>query len=106
MSENTFWPAYFNEAKLVIDRIDRAAADALVSHLVGLRARGGRLFILGVGGSAGNASHAVNDFRKLANIEAGGCGFPSRRIARFRTPSRSKKIARFSVPIPISSAVL
>lgn len=70
MSENAFWPAYFNEAKLVIDRLDRTAADALVAHLVGLRERNGRLFILGVGGSAGNASHAVNDFRKLVNIEA------------------------------------
>lgn len=51
-------------------RLDRAAIDRLVTQLVALRDRGGRLFILGVGGSAANASHAVNDFRKLAGIEA------------------------------------
>ena len=42
----------------------------MVDLLVALRARGGRLFFLGVGGSAGNASHAVNDFRKIAGFEA------------------------------------
>ncbi|HMH54520.1 MAG TPA: SIS domain-containing protein, partial [Candidatus Acidoferrum sp.] len=46
------------------------AIEALVDLLVETRARGGRLFVLGVGGSAGNASHAVNDFRKLAGLEA------------------------------------
>jgi len=70
MNESDFWGSYFDEAKLVIDRIDRSAADALVEQLVTLRERRGRLFILGVGGSAGNASHAVNDFRKLVGIEA------------------------------------
>ena len=70
MNESNFWLSYFDEAKLVIDRIDRSAADALVAQLVALRERRGRLFILGVGGSAGNASHAVNDFRKLVGIEA------------------------------------
>lgn len=52
-------------AELDADVIDRMAA-----LLAALRARGGRLFFLGVGGSAGNASHAVNDFRKIAGIEA------------------------------------
>uniref|UniRef100_E6Q5T7 Sugar isomerase family protein n=1 Tax=mine drainage metagenome TaxID=410659 RepID=E6Q5T7_9ZZZZ len=70
MSAADFWTSYFDEAKLVIDRIDRSAAEALVAQLVALRERSGRLFILGVGGSAGNASHAVNDFRKLVGIEA------------------------------------
>ncbi|MGC8484333.1 MAG: SIS domain-containing protein [Candidatus Baltobacteraceae bacterium] len=69
MSEADFWTSYLDEAKLVIDRIDRSAAEALVAQLVALRERSGRLFILGVGGSAGNASHAVNDFRKLVGIE-------------------------------------
>ena len=51
-------------------RLDPARIDALCDELVELRSRGGRLFILGVGGSAGNAGHAVNDFRKLCAIEA------------------------------------
>ena len=50
--------------------LDHAAIERLVHALVALRARGGRLFLLGVGGSAANCSHAVNDFRKLAGIEA------------------------------------
>ncbi len=50
--------------------LDRSAIAEMVDGLVSLRARGGRLFCLGSGGSAGNASHAVNDFRKLAGIEA------------------------------------
>ncbi len=49
--------------------IDAAACERCVAELVSLRARGGRLFILGVGGSAANASHAVNDFRKIAGLE-------------------------------------
>ena len=50
--------------------IDRAALDRLARELIALRDRGGRLFLLGVGGSAANCSHAVNDFRKLCGIEA------------------------------------
>jgi D-sedoheptulose 7-phosphate isomerase len=65
-----FFSEYFAEAHRVIDGIDVAAAEAIARALVALRERGGRLFILGVGGSAGNASHAVNDFRKIAGIEA------------------------------------
>lgn len=61
---------YLAEAREILARIDRAAIDRLVGHLAALRARGGRLFILGVGGGAGHASHAVNDFRKIASIEA------------------------------------
>ena len=61
---------YLAEAKQVLDRIDAAAIDRVVALLVALRERGGRLFVLGVGGSAGNASHAVNDFRKICGIEA------------------------------------
>ncbi len=51
-------------------RIEPDAIEALCAELAGLREREGRLFILGVGGSAGNCSHAVNDFRKLCGIEA------------------------------------
>src|SRR5262249_10569336 len=51
-------------------RFDRHAIDSVVDLLAETRARAGRLFILGVGGSAANASHAVNDFRKLCGIEA------------------------------------
>ncbi len=49
--------------------MDTSRVEALAQQLVALRERGGRLFILGVGGSAGNSSHAVNDFRKLCGIE-------------------------------------
>ena len=51
-------------------RIQPEEIEKMVQELVALRERGGRLFLLGVGGSAGNCSHAVNDFRKLAGIEA------------------------------------
>ena len=61
---------YFEQVREVAARLDRAGVERLVQELVALRARGGRLFLLGVGGSAANCSHAVNDFRKLAGIEA------------------------------------
>ncbi|HVO28396.1 MAG TPA: SIS domain-containing protein [Candidatus Paceibacterota bacterium] len=61
---------YFNEVKQIAEAIDRAAIGRMLEILDAVRAAGGRLFILGVGGSAGNAGHAVNDFRKLAAIEA------------------------------------
>jgi D-sedoheptulose 7-phosphate isomerase len=61
---------YFEEAARICERIDRGAIERLAATLVDLRARGGRLFVLGVGGSAANAGHAVNDFRKLCSIEA------------------------------------
>src|SRR5277367_2717011 len=51
-------------------KLQPEAIEKMVTELVALRERGGRLFLLGVGGSAGNCSHAVNDFRKLAGIEA------------------------------------
>jgi D-sedoheptulose 7-phosphate isomerase len=54
----------------VARQLDRTAVERLAAELAALRDRGGRLFILGVGGSAGNSGHAVNDFRKLAGIEA------------------------------------
>ena len=68
--ENTFTKQFLAEAKDVIDRLDAASIERAASLLALTRASGGRLFILGVGGSAANASHAVNDFRKIAGIEA------------------------------------
>jgi len=61
---------YFQEVSKVAQAIDLAAIERLAAELASLRERGGRLFLLGVGGSAGNCSHAVNDFRKLCGIEA------------------------------------
>ncbi len=61
---------YLSDVKAIADRLDAAAIERLVAQMVDLRDRGGRLFCLGVGGGAGHASHAVNDFRKLAGIEA------------------------------------
>jgi D-sedoheptulose 7-phosphate isomerase len=66
----SFAKQYLAEATQVIDRLDQKAIDAVIDLLADTRARGGRLFILGVGGSAANASHAVNDFRKIAGLEA------------------------------------
>ena len=61
---------FLKHAAKVCNRIDAAIVERLVAELKALRERGGRLFITGVGGSAANASHAVNDFRKLCGIEA------------------------------------
>ena len=65
-----FIDAYLKAAAEIISRIDRDEIARLVKLLSQTRASKGRLFILGVGGSAANATHAVNDFRKLAGIEA------------------------------------
>ena len=61
---------YIAEAGQILGRLDAATIERMAGMLVDLRERGGRLFFLGVGGSAANASHAVNDFRKIAHIEA------------------------------------
>ena len=66
----TFTQQFLEEACQIAKKIDTQAVDRLVTLLAATRGSGGRLFILGVGGSAGNASHAVNDFRKIAGIEA------------------------------------
>ena len=66
----SFSESFLRESRHVIDGLDAAAIESLAVKLAAARERGGRLFILGVGGSAGNASHAVNDFRKLAGFEA------------------------------------
>ena len=61
---------FLAETSQILGQLDPAAAEKLVAALVSLRQRGGRLFVLGVGGGAANASHAANDFRKLCAIEA------------------------------------
>jgi D-sedoheptulose 7-phosphate isomerase len=66
----TFTKQFLTEAADVASRLDHQEIERVVEILAATKERGGRLFILGVGGSAGNASHAVNDFRKLTGIEA------------------------------------
>jgi D-sedoheptulose 7-phosphate isomerase len=66
----TFADQYLAEAAEVVARLDRDAVEAMAARLKEARDRGGRVFFLGVGGSAANASHAVNDFRKIADFEA------------------------------------
>jgi D-sedoheptulose 7-phosphate isomerase len=61
---------HLGEAAEILARMDEAPIEHVVDVLAAARERGGRLFFLGVGGSAGNCSHAVNDFRKLAGFEA------------------------------------
>lgn len=61
---------YLDQVVAIAAAIDPEALERMASRLVELRERAGRLFLLGVGGSAGNCSHAVNDFRKLCGIEA------------------------------------
>src|SRR6201996_8628482 len=61
---------YLKEAHQVIDGLDKGQIDAMVTILAECRAKKARLFFLGVGGSAGNCSHAVNDFRKIVGIES------------------------------------
>jgi D-sedoheptulose 7-phosphate isomerase len=61
---------YLHETRTLLERLDADALERLAGELAAVRARGGRLFILGVGGSAGHAGHAVNDFRKLCDFEA------------------------------------
>ncbi|HTZ60825.1 MAG TPA: SIS domain-containing protein [Acidobacteriaceae bacterium] len=65
----TFTEDFLKEVQQVTQQLDATAIDAVVEQLQAIRERGGRLFILGVGGSAGNASHAVNDFRKICGLE-------------------------------------
>ena len=66
----SFVEQYIAESAEVLRRLDAQSIEKLAQLLAGARARGGRLFILGVGGSAANASHAVNDFRKICGMEA------------------------------------
>ena len=67
---STFAARYLKETSEILGALDDEAIEALAGELADVRHRGGRLFILGVGGSAAHAGHAVNDFRKLCGIEA------------------------------------
>jgi D-sedoheptulose 7-phosphate isomerase len=66
----TFTRSFLQETVAIIEALDDEAVEAVAAGLAGVRERGGRLFILGVGGSAGHAGHAVNDFRKICGLEA------------------------------------
>jgi D-sedoheptulose 7-phosphate isomerase len=66
----SFVQQYLEETQKVVADLDVAALEKSIDELARVRERGGRLFILGVGGSAANASHAVNDFRKICGFEA------------------------------------
>lgn len=70
MMGETFTDEYLGETIDILGALESGAVEHLAAGLAELRARGGRLFILGVGGSAAHAGHAVNDFRKLCGIEA------------------------------------
>lgn len=66
----TYTSQFIDEATEILQRLDQQAIERMVELLAELRQRGGRLFLLGVGGGAGHASHAVCDFRKIAQIES------------------------------------
>lgn len=69
-SKKRYSEAHLKEAARILAGLDVEAIEHMASRMADLRARGGRLFFLGVGGGAANGSHAVNDFRKLVGIEA------------------------------------
>jgi D-sedoheptulose 7-phosphate isomerase len=69
-TQDKFIADYFLTVNQIANELSGPALEAFVRELINLKKRNGRLFILGVGGSAGNAGHAVNDFRKLAGIES------------------------------------
>ena len=69
-SEMSFAETFLQETTRIVGAIDADAVERLADGLAEVRDRSGRLFILGVGGSAGHASHAVNDFRKICGIES------------------------------------
>ena len=70
MSTFSFTNNFLKESIAIIEKIDETDVERLAIGLSAVRDRGGRLFILGIGGSAGHASHAVNDFRKICGFEA------------------------------------
>jgi D-sedoheptulose 7-phosphate isomerase len=70
MSVSEYTSRYLQEVADIASQIDQAQVDRMVALLCETRSTGGRLFFIGVGGGAGNAGHAVNDFRKIAGIES------------------------------------
>lgn len=67
---NTFTRTFLDETVAIVEKLDHDQIERLAAGLAAVRERAGRLFILGVGGSAGHAGHAVNDFRKICRLEA------------------------------------
>lgn len=70
MSVTDYTRSYYQEVEVIARQIDQHSVERIIDILVEVRQSGGRLFILGVGGGAGHAGHAVNDFRKICGIEA------------------------------------
>lgn len=70
MNDENYLSSFLDDAITIINQIDRSQIQKMIQILLFLRENDGRLFILGVGGGAGHASHAVNDFRKIAGIES------------------------------------
>lgn len=70
ISVSAYTSTYLEEVAQIAEKLDGTNVDRIVTLLAELREQGGRLFFLGVGGGAGNATHAVNDFRKIAGIES------------------------------------
>ncbi|SVE13184.1 uncharacterized protein METZ01_LOCUS466038, partial [marine metagenome] len=66
----TYTEQHLEEAAQIVERIDTEAIESMAELLARIKSEGGRLFFLGVGGSAGNCSHAVNDFRKIVGLES------------------------------------
>ena len=66
----TFSADFLKQTVTIVEALDTESIEAIATGLAAVRERGGRLFILGVGGSAGHASHAVNDFRKICGLES------------------------------------
>jgi D-sedoheptulose 7-phosphate isomerase len=78
MSHSTFTANFLEDAATIARSLDREQIDRMIQIIVDLRDRGGRLFFIGVGGGAGHAGHAVNDFRKICGIE---CYAPSDNVS-------------------------
>jgi D-sedoheptulose 7-phosphate isomerase len=70
MEEKNYIDTYLSEAMKIIQNLDKVMIEKIVNIILDVKKSNGRLFFLGVGGSAANASHAVNDFRKIAGIES------------------------------------
>jgi len=70
MSKNDFTENYFNQVNTISSLLDKNEINKMIAKLKKIKINKGRIFFIGVGGSAGNCSHAVNDFRKLCSIEA------------------------------------
>src|SRR5258708_19587959 len=83
-----FSASFLAEVQEIARQLDAAAIEKMVALLAQVRQRSGRLFVLGVGGSAANASHAVNDFRKLAGIETYA---PPANLSEFTPPVNDER---------------